>query len=561
MSTSIRRSISYLLYLSLFSGTAFATDVLTQEQQNLKHQKVIQETEEALRKAKIFLREESKQETDSITKDESQTDRTIKRITVDQAGRSVYLDFDSVIKQYEEKPLTTKQVFALVKDLTDVLYRAGYVTSAIGLKNNVADKNELDFIVHWGYVNDYLVNGEKPSSFKDKAMVFTLPSLKNKLLNVYDVDQLVEILNTTNKSAEIKVIAADKEGESNFNLVTNRTYLPKVTLGFNNSGAENNANGRNQITASVNWSDLLGTNDSWYFSTGYRLYKGHKKNSQQNYLLSYSQPFSTYTLDIKVSQSDSKKEIKGIHSYNSEGKIKTANIKLAKVLSRNKDMILSAYGELEFKTKKNYIGERLVSHYNNNKLTIGLSYIKNFLGGKLYNDISYSNGLGWFGANSLAYNSKGDKTLSLLSGTMSWYKSFALQERPLNYQLRLGFQYSPYSLYGDNQFSIGDEYTVRGFKGGIISGDSGYYLSQTVDIPFYPEKMSISQVKPFLGIDFGRTFNHAQNDNETLVGAAVGTRIQVSRLNLSFTYSKPIKNVKTNKGDSNIYYVNGSISF
>ncbi|VEH68500.1 hemolysin activation/secretion protein-2 [Rodentibacter pneumotropicus] len=73
--------------------------------------------------------------------------------------------------------------------------------------------------------------------------------------------------------------------------------------------------------------------------------------------------------------------------------------------------------------------------------------------------------------------------------------------------------------------------------------------------------MSISQVKPFLGIDFGRTFNHAQNDNETLVGAAVGTRIQVSRLNLSFTYSKPIKNVKTNKGDSNIYYVNGSISF
>ncbi|WP_143531117.1 ShlB/FhaC/HecB family hemolysin secretion/activation protein, partial [Rodentibacter ratti] len=259
-------------------------------------------------------------------------------------------------------------------------------------------------------------------------------------------------------------------------------------------------------------------------------------------------------------QSDSKKEIKGIHSYNSYGKIQTANIKLAKVFSRNKDMILSGYGELEFKKKKNYIGERLVSHYNNNKLTVGLSYIKNFLGGKLYNDISYSNGLSWFGANSLAYNEKGDKTLSLLSGTMSWYKGFAFQERAVNYQISLGFQYSPYSLYADNQFSIGDEYTVRGFKGGIISGDSGYYLSQTIDIPFYPEKMSISQIKPFLGIDFGRTFNHNQS-NETLVGAAVGTRIQINRLNLSFTYSKPIKNVKTNKGDANIYYVNGSISF
>lgn len=562
MKSSIaRKSIGYLFYLSLFSGTAFATDVLTQEQQQLKHQRIIQETDEALKKAEKFLRKEADPKTDNTLTDDTQTDRTIKRITVDQAGQSVRLDFDSVIKQYEGKPLTTKQVFALVKDLTDVLYRAGYVTSAVGLKSNVTDKNELDFIIHWGYVRDYFVNGALPETFKDKAMVLVLPNLKNKLLNVYDVDQLVEILNTTNKSAEIKVIAAEKDGESNFNLITQRTYLPRVTLGFNNSGAENNENGRNQLTASISWSDLLGINDSWYFSTGYRLYKKHKRNNQQNYLLSYSQPFSSYTLDLRVSQSDSKKEIKGIHSYSSEGKIKTANIKLAKVLARNKDMIFSGYGELEFKTKKNYIGERLVSHFNNNKLTVGLSYITNVLGGKLYNDISYSNGLGWFGADSLAYNSKGDKTLSLLSGTMSWYKAFAIKERALNYQLRLGFQYSPDSLYSDNQFSIGDEYTVRGFKGGIISGDSGYYISQTFDIPFYPQKMFISQIKPFLGIDFGRVFKHLNQGNETIAGMAIGTKIQISRLNLSFTYSKPIKNVKVNKGDSNIYYVNGSISF
>ncbi|WP_143529653.1 POTRA domain-containing protein, partial [Rodentibacter caecimuris] len=270
MKSSIaRKSIGYLFYLSLFSGTAFATDVLTQEQQQLKHQRIIQETDEALKKAEKFLRKEADPKTDNTLTDDTQTDRTIKRITVDQAGQSVRLDFDSVIKQYEGKPLTTKQVFALVKDLTDVLYRAGYVTSAVGLKSNVTDKNELDFIIHWGYVSDYFVNGALPETFKDKAMLFVLPNLKNKLLNVYDVDQLVEILNTTNKSTEIKVIAAEKDGESNFNLITQRTYLPRITLGFNNSGAENNENGRNQLTASISWSDLLGINDSWYFSTGY----------------------------------------------------------------------------------------------------------------------------------------------------------------------------------------------------------------------------------------------------------------------------------------------------
>ncbi|WP_256893705.1 POTRA domain-containing protein [Rodentibacter caecimuris] len=81
------------------------------------------------------------------------------------------MDFDSVIKQYEGKPLTTKQVFALVKYLTDALYRAGYVASAVGLRSNVTDKNELDFIINWGYVRDYFVNGALPKASKDFKFV------------------------------------------------------------------------------------------------------------------------------------------------------------------------------------------------------------------------------------------------------------------------------------------------------------------------------------------------------------------------------------------------------
>lgn len=54
----------------------------------------------------------------------------------------------------------------------------------------------------------------------------------------------------------------------------------------------------------------------------------------------------------------------------------------------------------------------------------------------------------------------------------------------MSYQFRLGAQYGFDSLYGENQFSIGDEYTVRGFKGGAGSGDRGFYISQTVTILF-----------------------------------------------------------------------------
>ncbi|TCP91244.1 hemolysin activation/secretion protein [Cricetibacter osteomyelitidis] len=565
MESSIKRAFtSSLVYLSLFSASAYAADILTQEQQRLKHQQILRETKRAFEKAEEFLSEEKpdRPKDKALDDDNANVKKRISLITIDQAGKSTNLNFTSVIQQYQNKPLTTNQVLNLVKDLTDVLYQAGYVTSAIGLKEKVTDKNELHFIIHWGYVSNYLVNGEQPKQFRDKAMVAVLPDIRNAILSVHDIDQFIEILNTTNKSAEIKVLAAEKTGESNLNIITQRTFFPQFTLGFNNSGADNNANGRNQLTANVSWSDLLGTNDRWYFSTGYRLYKGHKQNNQQNYSLSYSQPFGFYTLDLRLSQSDNEKELRGRNSYSSSGKIQTANIKLSNVLSRSKTSILSAYGELEFKKRKNYIGTRLVSLYHNNKLTIGLSYITNFLDGKLYNDISYSNGLNWFHADSLAYTREKSKTLKLISGSISWYKPFVINQRYVNYQFRIGLQYSPYALYSDNQFSIGDEYTVRGFKGGISSGESGYYFSQTLELPFYPEQAYLSQIKPFVGIDFGRTFRRIENRHESIAGFAIGARTQIKQLALSFTYAKPLKNISDNKtGNAGVYYMNGSVSF
>lgn len=50
----------------------------------------------------------------------------ITKITVDVGGEKVSLDFDKVINNYLNQPLSTKTVFALTKELTEVLYRAGY---------------------------------------------------------------------------------------------------------------------------------------------------------------------------------------------------------------------------------------------------------------------------------------------------------------------------------------------------------------------------------------------------------------------------------------------------
>ncbi|HDR1004928.1 TPA: ShlB/FhaC/HecB family hemolysin secretion/activation protein [Pasteurella multocida] len=523
---------------------------------------------ENFKKAQQFLEDKQAVEEEAkstlATDSVDETSKKITRITIDLGGKGGALNFDEVSQRYLNKPLSTKVVFQLVKDLTDLLYRSGYVTSAIGLKNPKIKNGDLEFVVLWGTVNDILVAGEKATHFRDKAMLAVLPNLKNKLLNVYDIDQMVEILNTTNKSAKVSVVASQEKGASNLNIERVRNDWPEVTLSINNSGTENNANGRNQASLNVAWSDLLGTNDRWSFSTGYRFYKHSKANQQRNYALSYVQPLSFSTLELKLAESEYKKSLQGENDvYTSSGKTQTATLKLSHVLLRNKETILSVYGELEFKKRLSYFSDIEIGDYHNNKLNIGLSYVTNLGYGKLYSDIAYANGLRWFGADYSAYDTKREKTLKLLSGSVNWLRPIVMFDRSLTYQARIGAQYGFDSLYSENQFSIGDEYTVRGFKGGAASGDSGAYFSQTLSIPFYPQKAYLSQISPFVGVDIGKVHVKQSHQTDTLAGFALGVKGQVRLFNFSFTYAQPLNTVRKVKPQDKkpVYYVSGSVSF
>lgn len=539
---------------------------LAQELSRLKNKQQFEHVDENFKKAQQFLEDKqaTEEKTFSLPEGAAASKYKITSVAIDLAEENVSLDFEEVIEAYKDQPLSTKVVFQLVKDLTEVLYRAGYVTSAIGLKHPKIQSGDLEFIVLWGKVNDVLVEGEQAMGFRDKAMVSVLPNLKGNILKVHDIDQLVEILNTTNKSAKVNVVASEQKGISNLNIERQRSIAPDLTIGFNNSGTDGNKNGRNQVTASLSWSDLLGTNDSWHFSTGHRLYDYSRFNNQRNYSLTYSQPIGFSTLELKVSESGYKKALEGGRGvFASTGKTQTGAVKLSNVLLRNKETILTLYGEVEFKKRISYFTDIQIGHYHNNKANVGLSYVTNLGYGKLYADLSYANGLRWFNADRSAYDEKGEKTLKLLSGSINWTRPIAMFERTMNYQLRIGGQYGFDSLYSENQFSIGDEYTVRGFKGGAASGDSGAYLSQTLTLPFYPQKAYLSQISPFVGVDIGKIHLKQTHQTETLAGVAFGVKAQASALSLSFTYGQPINGVGTVKNSAKkpVYYFSGSLSF
>jgi hemolysin activation/secretion protein len=58
----------------------------------------------------------------------------------------------------------------------------------------------------------------------------------------------------------------------------------------------------------------------------------------------------------------------------------------------------------------------------------------------------------------------------------------ARNQLPINYTLIFNSQYSLNTLYGVDQFSIGGEYTTRGFRELTISGDNGFYVRNDVRV-------------------------------------------------------------------------------
>lgn len=558
-----RTYLAIAVCLLPFSYSAFAeVNTLTQEIQRLKHQETLEEAEQALEKADKFLSAPATKQPQEEAIVVDDTLPKIERISVDTLGFNAKLDLEPIIQRYQGSNISSQQIFTISQAITEALYQAGYVTSAVGLKSKDLSDGHLQFIVYWGEVDQYLVNQQAPNAFKDKAMLAVLPSFKQKIFNVHHIDQFIEMMSTSNKSVKVDVLPSEEVGKSHLNFVTEREKWPRFQLGYNTSGAGNNANGRNQATFAVRMGDILGTNDEWNFSTGYRFYKHHNQNNQINYSIGYTQPFSFYTLETKWAQSSDEKSLSGINgSYKTNGRTTTTDIKLSRLLFRNKESILSVYSEFDLKHKENFIENKQVLNRRENKLILGLSYITNFLKGKLYSELSYANGLNWSGAEPLAYNLDGDKTLRVLSGNITWNRGVTLASRESNYQFRVGAQYSPYRLYSDNQFSIGDEYTVRGFKGGVVSGESGAYLSQTLSMPFYPQKYALSQVSPFVGFDIGQIYQKSFKKKETISGVALGVKTTIAqKFLLSASYARPLKDVERNKKGS-VYYMNGSLSF
>ncbi len=473
---------------------------------------------------------------------------------------------NKIIKKFENKDLGKADILELVRELTDFYIGKGYSTTLLTVKEGNLNSKKLILKVLWGRINNTLVDDKEPSLSQKMRLYDTFPFYKNKVLNVSDIDQALDNLLRISYGAKIKIIPDNIEGYSNLNFEDLDYDFFNLGIKVNNSGRKES--GWNQYSGTVTFNNIIGFNDIFNFYYGYNDLK-QKTDTQNSWSLSYSIPVGYWSFDTSYYRSEYEKIIGGnFGGYKSDGNSERYNFKVNRVLFRNNNHKLSAYTSIDVKDNLNRIQKLTidVSSKRYSNITFGINDVTTILSGGTYWDLSFTKGTPWFGAAWINDPDLRGFDIDFLkfNGLISWSKNInQFNYFSINYDLTTSFQYSKDVLVSDQNISIGDEFSVRGFKEDSISGNTGGYISNTLKFPFYLRQLGGVSIVPFVGYDVGYVKNNCSQyvtncSGEYISGGSVGLKLNQQHFSSSLSAGWPLtkpKSLRNREIDNlSIYY-------
>lgn len=563
------RQLTALLCV-LFSGVLFARELPTSPAERLENLQRQQELQENIQRE---LREQQRRAeqpvpalAEPLASPETGHTFLIEKINIDFGKNKPAVNVDDILKSFQGKQLGSLGLFNLIREVTNRYVEKGYSTTAVSLLPGSMKSGEISLQVHWGLVQGWLINGQPPSSWRERWLAETLlPGAIGEPLNIHDIDQAVESLSNGVKIARIDVIPSVERGYSLLNIILQPQDAVTLRAGVNNASPESTENGRYQFTISASSGDVLLPNDSLTVGGGSRYFSEKYSNDEYSGNISYTVPFGYSELGLRYSKTTYNREIIGAFgSYGSNGDSDTYALRFGHTLLRNKTDKLSAFTELEFKNSTNYIEDSLleVNSQPYRTLALGLQYVTRVAEGSLYSDLKYTRGISSFGGQQASVDEDGNpRNFKKLQSNVSWSKSFSALEIPLDFSLRLSGQYSQDSMISSYKMGIGDEYTVRGYQGTPAWGDTGILLSNTLGhtltLPEMP-LLGTGNLNIYAGLDWGRVRDVSYSDGQTITlsGAALGIRSSWKYLSVGLGVGIPLSSVQVKDVPSEAVYLN-----
>lgn len=443
-----------------------------------------------------------------------------------------WLPLHKLTSQAEGRCLGIEGIRTLATAIQNKLISHGYITTRVVIPRQDLNEGVLTLTVLPGVIGNITFS---ETSHKYANLYTTFPGHKGDILDLRAIEQGLENIQRI-PGADANVILRPGENAGGTDIEIDRTQPSFWRVGgwFDDSGSK--YTGRYQSGIALYLDNPTSLNDLFYVSAGRDLHFQNWRNSK-NGSVYYSVPYGYWSLDMYASHNEYLQKISGTWAdFQYQGKSNNLSLKVNRLLYRNASQKTTLSVQLLKNNSHYYLNDTEINNQERDvtQLITRLNH-RHYVGQSIVDAmVSYQRNTSWFGAQQQASASAKSRIANL---DLSALVPFTLLGQSMSYQPRYQQQYSPDRLATQDQFSIGNRWTVRGFDGEYnLSANKGYSLRNDINLNLPKLNQQL-----YVGMDYGKV-SGGNNSFATghLAGGVVGIRGGVGRISYDAFAGVPI---------------------
>ena len=448
----------------------------------------------------------------------------IKDVQLDKDGAVPHwLPLQRIANQAVGHCMNASNIKTIAITLQNKLIASGYITSRTELPEQNVKDGDLKIKVVSGLIgNIFLQDG----SDKYVHVTNTFPTHKGKILDLRDLEQGLENMQgIPTTDVHINLLPSSEEGKSDVAIDRSQQSFWRVAGWADDSGSR--STGRYQAGLALYLDNPTSLNDLFYISASHDLQDSHTKGNKST-SLNYTVPFGYWSFNVYASENKYHQALVGDYSnYQYRGNNKVVIGKVSRVVHRGAQQKTTFSTQVIKRDAHYHIGdtEMELQRLDLTNLRFDLAHRHYLRNSVVDADLSFQRNVRWFGSKETASSKYGEASdiSRIVTLDLQAQVPFELAGLAMSWQPRYYQQYSPDQLITQDQFNIGNRWTVRGFNGeNTLMGDRGWYFSNTINIDM-PQSWN-NQL--YVGVDYGRVshINQEWVTGKSISGGTIGFR-------------------------------------
>jgi hemolysin activation/secretion protein len=470
---------------------------------------------------------------------------------------------DSIVRPYQHQCLGLDSINDLLKSLSGLYLDDGYSTTRAYLPQQSLASGTLIIQVVEGHIEDF-----DTLQALGVSVATAYPGLLGKPLNLRDIEQGIEQVNRLSANRlRMELLPGRAIGGSVVKLINQRQSSWQGNIRLDNSGQD--ATGEEQGRLYLGRDNLFGLNDFLYLSYQADFEGSSQGKRSESLALRFEVPYGYWLFSLDASDYQYLNRVAGLNQlFDTNGETSKQVLTASRVVHRDQSGKTEILGSLSRKQGANYVeGVRL----DTSSRTLGVASIqfrhREFFAGNqsLESALSYRKGLGLLGGSDRPDGDSADPRYHAWLVDVGYSRQFTWLDRNWSLRSQWSMQHSDNRLFGSEQFSIGSQYSVRGFKQDSLAARSGAYWRNDLSLGMAvaATRFGIDRLSVGVGLDLGTITNDPDNpdNDEVLQGVALVLGVAGKYLSSSLTVARANDRPGSFTGDKDVIYFSLTLDF